>query len=488
MDGGAPDTIDLDEEGLHMPSTTSVTAHQAAALHALRASDDDPDRSLLLQGGWVVDLVDIAPRRADVLIRGGVIEAIAPGIAERVGPDVIVVDVADAIVMPGLVDSHQHAWEGALRGVAPTVAFGGYWGLTHGGTAEHFTPDDMAVGELMSVAQAINAGTTTFIDNSHNHRTEAHADATIEALRSTGIRAVFAAGPPGDGPHDDLFPDELLRLRDRWFPSDDGLVRLRAFDLYPSPDSLRWATDHGLGVAAELGPWAPAAGELAASGALGPGQAFNHCAGLTADTWRALADSGAAVNLVVRSDAQYGIGGLTPVLEAQAAGLRFGISSDNETAYGHDLFTEMRVLLTVQRGLAFRRLGTDEDMPAPFEPWDVLRAATVGGAVNAGLEDRIGTLEPGKRADVAVLSLRAVHLHPWGSAVGTIVNFATPADVDAVFVDGRPLKWGGELVGLDYEALARRAEASRERLLEAAGFSMVDARAGGISPPIPPGF
>jgi cytosine/adenosine deaminase-related metal-dependent hydrolase len=87
-----------------------------------------------------------------------------------------------------------------------------------------------------------------------------------------------------------------------------------------------------------------------------------------------------------------------------------------------------------------------------------------------------------------VLSLRAVHLHPWGSAVGTIVNFATPADVDAVFVDGRPLKWGGELVGLDYEVLARRAEASRERLLEAAGFSMVDARAGGISPPIPPGF
>ena len=54
MDGGAPDTIDLDEEGLHMPSTTSVTAHQAAALDALRASDDDPDRSLLLQGGWVV--------------------------------------------------------------------------------------------------------------------------------------------------------------------------------------------------------------------------------------------------------------------------------------------------------------------------------------------------------------------------------------------------------------------------------------------------
>ena len=140
--------------------------------------------------------------RGDLLLNGSTIEAIGPRLAERVGGDAIVVDASDTITVPGLIDSHLHAWEGQLRGIAPDADFGEYMAITHNGLATHYRPEDLAIAERLSAAQAINAGTTTFIDNSHNSRTRDHSDAAIEALLGTGIRAVYAAGSAQGGDHD----------------------------------------------------------------------------------------------------------------------------------------------------------------------------------------------------------------------------------------------------------------------------------------------
>lgn len=124
--------------------------------------------------------------------------------------------------------------------------------------------------------------------------------------------------------------------------------------------------------------------------------------------------------------------------------MQVGISSDNELNYGHDLFTKMVMLQTIQRGLSFQAEFADEkDMQLRYGARDALRAATVGGSINTGMADRTGTLTPGKKADIVVLDLDQVTTKHYGSIIGTVVNFAGPSNVDAVFVDGAAHTWAG---------------------------------------------
>jgi len=440
----------------------------------------EPDRRILLTGGFVITMdPGIGDVTGDVLIVGDRIRAVGRGLAAGTSPDTLVIDLTGAIVIPGLIDSHVHAWSGALRGIAPDADFWQYMSITHGGIAAFMRPEDIAIGQRITAAQAINGGVTTIIDNSHNSRSPEHSDAAISALRAAGIRAVHAVGAPTMGSEAAHLPQDLLRLRDTYFSSDDQLLSLRLFEATATPEGWQFAADNGFGIVTEMGGHNTDLDRLLASGLAGPDHTYNHCGGLTAEQWARVADSGAAVNLVPRSDSYYCLGGFIPALQVNRHGIQEGISSDNELNYGHDLFTEMRVLLTIQRGLSSQAsFAGEQDVPRPYGVRDVLRAATVGGAINAGLGSRTGTLTPGKKADLVVLDLDSVPTSPSGSLVGTVVNFAAAANVDAVFVDGIARKWAGRLTDTDYCALVSAAENSRERLLLQYGTSLAEVRAG----------
>jgi len=274
-----------------------------------------------------------------------------------------------------------------------------------------------------------------------------------------------AAGPAVEGDHGHQLPADVLRLRDT-YASADGLITIRMMDSWPTLETWRFAAEHGIDVSSELGGWVTDSEQLLTSGLLHAGHTLNHCSGLTDRSWDAIAESGAAVNVVPRSDPHLGLGPFIPILEANRRNIQEGISSDNELAYGHDLFTEMRVLQTVQRGLSLSEQQSGAaDPPAPYGPLDALRAATIGGALNAALPHRIGTLTSGKKADLVVLSLGQVNTRSAGSSIGTAVNFAGIENVEAVFVNGAVAKWGGRLVGQDFEKLTEAGEASKEYLL-----------------------
>lgn len=398
----------------------------------------------------------------DIALRGQRIEYVGPAL-DVDDRDATVIDVTGKVVLPGFVDAHVHAWEGAFRGTAPDADFGAYMGLTQSGLVPLMSPDDVAIGERITAAQALNGGVTTFVDCCHNNATPEHSDAAIEALLATGIRAVHAVGSPMAGAAQ--LPEDLLRLRDKYFSSADQLLTLRMFHVIPTQASWEFAARHELASVNEIGPWVPELDALFATGLMGPHHSFNHCAGLTRQQWRAIADAGVTVNMVPRSDSYFGLGEIIPVIEAQRHGVEVGISCDNEIDYGYDMFTEMRVFQTLQRGLSFAATARGEaDVPAPLGVRDVLRAATVGGARNAGLLDSVGSLTPGKKADVIVLDLDTVPTRPVGSVPGAVVNFASAANVDTVFVDGVVRKRAGELVGVDYHALATQAETVRDVL------------------------
>lgn len=457
-----------------------MTTRTDSVLQRLTETAADPNRTVIIKGGFVVSVDPaLGDQQADVRVTGNRIDAVGPGLAEAASDDVVVIDATGCIVLPGLVDSHVHAWEGQLRGSDPAADFGEYMAITHGGLAEHMTPEDIAIGQRVTAAQAINGGVTTIVDNSHNSRTPEHSDAAIEALRQTGIRAVHAVGAPVAGTSGTHLPADLLRLRSDYFSSTDQLLTLRMFDITPSVESWTFARNNEIDVVAEMGMWVPELDAVLDSKLMHPGHTYNHCSGLSSRQWDLIADSGAAVNMVPRSDSHFGLGAFVPVLEAVRRGIQIGLSCDNEISYGYDLFTEMRVLLTIQRGLSFQAEWAGErNVPARFTPTDILRAATLGGARNAGLLDSIGSVTAGKKADLLLLDLDHVHTKPFGSWQGTVVNWANVANVDTVLVDGQVRKWAGRLVGVDYDALVSACESSRERLWGALGASVEDIRAG----------
>lgn len=424
-------------------------------------------RTVVLGGASVITMGPDGDLVGDVVIRDDRIVAVGADAGANVPDDAVRIDASDAVVIPGLVDGHVHAWEGALRGVSPDSGFYDYMGLTHGMLGPLMTPDDVDVGQRVTALRALEQGVTTIIDNSHNAPTPEHSDAAVEALQHVGIRAVHATGA-GYGQPADHVHENLLRLRDRF--GSDPRITLRLMEVTPTLEGWRFATERGFGAVAEFGFWVENIDELLASGLPGPHVVLDHCAGLSEEQWKAVAACGAAVALVPRSDPHYGIGAVTPVLATNRHGIQEAISSDNEFEYGLDLFAEMRMLMMVQRGGAFAAAQAEEaDAPAPYGVRDGLRAATVGGARAAGLQGEIGTIVAGAKADITVLSLD--RLRPVASHVGAAVAYASVADVDTVVVDGILRKSGGELVGVDRAALVRDAEASRDRLLAQIGTS-----------------
>jgi cytosine/adenosine deaminase-related metal-dependent hydrolase len=453
-----------------------------ATLDLLRRSEGDRHRRILVRGGYVLSMdARAGDFVGDLLIEGPSIAALGPGLADGAF-DGIVIDAGGAIVIPGFVDSHLHGWQAALGGLLPDLTLPEYMATVHGayfgppgppGLASCYEPEDMRIGNLGSSLRLLESGVTCFVDNCHNARTAAHSAAAIEGLREAGIRAVHAVGGPIDGTRTG-WTDDALRLRDELSGGADELLTIRLFGV---PDEGVWAfaREQGFWISSEAGGWAEAdLVRLFDAGLMGPAQTFNHAAGFSEEMWRRIDDLGATVNVCARSDTSYLVEAATPpVAEALAHGVPVGISQDTEVGYSIDMFAEMRTLLHLARGRAAPLAPGAEPAPPLLGAGDVLRLATVGGAANADLADRVGSLVVGKAADLAVLRPRGeLALDPPGNLVSTIVSHLTPADVQAVFVAGRVKKWDGGLVGIDLDRLRSQLADSRERILTAYGAAL----------------
>ena len=190
---------------------------QDPQLDRLAQSAGDAKRRILLKGATVLSM-DTAVgdfARADILIEGKKIAAVGPDLgAASANGNAIVIEAADRVVIPGMVDCHRHAWEGQLRGINPNSAtIGDYMGATHRGFAPFYQPEDMYVGNLTTALGCIDAGITCIIDNSHNARSPAHSDEAIQALFDSGMRAVHASGAATSGEWDHQWPQDSERLK-----------------------------------------------------------------------------------------------------------------------------------------------------------------------------------------------------------------------------------------------------------------------------------
>jgi 5-methylthioadenosine/S-adenosylhomocysteine deaminase len=372
------------------------------------------------------------------------------------------------------VDCHRHSWEAPLRRInpnAPTLA--DYSNATHLSFAKAYRPQDHYAANYLTAVGCIDSGVTCVIDNSHNSRSAAHSDAAVEALIDSGVRGVHASGPPTAGEWDHQWPQDLERLQKKYFSSTDQLVTLRMFS-GPIRDNWALARKLGLRITTEFqGPQAAALlNPLAADKLVGADNTFNHCGALPEKTWQIFVDTGVNINVCPRSDAQYALGeGICAIQKAFDHGIKPGFSVDNETSYSTDMFMEMRVALYLQRAVAQnRRFMGDQSAPRPLMVRDVLYCATMGGARCAGLDDKIGSLAPGKEADLLMIRSDDINLYPSNNAAGTVVQAAERSNIDTVIIGGRVRKYRGKVVGLDMKRLKAMVDESRNHLFAAAGY------------------
>jgi 5-methylthioadenosine/S-adenosylhomocysteine deaminase len=441
--------------------------------------------SFVLRGGWVAtmdartgDLPD-----HDVRVEGGVITDIGVDLDSHGLPSI---DARGCLVLPGLIDTHRHTWQILVRGVGADWLQGHYFAGIHRGARLHFTPDDVRLGTLLGLLDALDEGITTVVDWSHIIETADHADAAIEAITQAGPRVVFGFGGgtqqwldlPSPCPLD---ADLARRIRSEHF-ADSGNLHSMAIAARGPEFSDMTAVEHDWRLADELDvpislhvggglkalTYRPIA-RLRDHGLLRPGTTYIHGNHLGDEDWADIARSGGHVSLVPEVDLMMGMGDL-PTSRVRSAGLLPSLSTDEVASGSGSMITAIRTVLAAERARANGAALRAGKSPATvtLTAREALEFATVGGAAACGLADRTGSLTPGKDADLLVVNLGALKFVPVNDPVDQFVLSGDRANVEAVAVRGRFLKYRGKLVRWDDSAVDAAASA-RDRILHKLG-------------------
>ncbi len=453
---------------------------KAAALPDLYPSGPNfavaPTTKTIIRGGTVISIdsaIGTLPL-ADVLIDGDRIVEVRPGL-DVDGAEVI--DATGMIVIPGFVDSHRHIWEGLLRNIGTDVPLEGrssYISFVLHKLAPAFRPEDAYIGDLLSALGAIDAGVTTLLDWSHIQGSPAHTDAVIEALRDSGIRGVFAYGFPWWGKWEERQPSWFVRAANEHFSSKDQMLRLALAapgpeftDFEVSRDHWKLARETDARITTHVGVGSYGLDgkvqEMGEAGLLGPDTTYIHCTTLNDTEIQMIVDTGGTVSLASPVEMMMGHG-MPPIQKFLDRGLRPSLSVDVETNVPGDMFNQMRSVLALQRTWAAA------DGKAPMTPMDVLECCTIEGARANGLEDIIGSLTPGKQADVTILRTDRMNVTPLNDPATAIVAGMDTGNVDTVLIAGRVMKRHGELLHVDWPGVRRMAEDAREHVLQKSGF------------------
>jgi len=430
-------------------------------------------RRILIKGGVVLSLDrqvgDFA--RADVLIEDGRIREVRPNI-EVSADAAAVVDAANRIVIPGFVDTHNHAYQGLLRSTLSNGLLNPDYNRDVQTTlTPAYQAADAYAGVLVSALGMIDMGTTGIVEISQVSHTPEHSDACIRALQEAGIRAVFSyhrgAGPGAQ------YPQDIRRLQRTYFSSKDQLLTLALTANFNTPTFVL-ARDVGVPIVIHVvgQDLSPQMLELGRAGLLRAGDEYVHCIGLNEAAWRLIKDTGGNVSICPPIDMAMGHG-LPMIQESLDQGLRPSLGSDHGVTIAQDAFTVMRSTFTYQRMQTLQRARRGEqNLPRLLTCRDVLEFATNEGARCANLDSKIGTLTPGKEADIVLLRADRLDIWPLNNAPGAVVNLMNPSHVETVFIAGKVKKWRGNMVGVDMARVLRLVHEARDAVMRRAGYQM----------------
>ncbi|MFD8146388.1 amidohydrolase family protein [Streptomyces sp. NPDC059708] len=404
-------------------------------------------------GGGPLGIVE----NADVLMRGGAVSAVGPGLTAP--PGAWVVEASGKLVMPGFVDTHNHLWQAMIRGGCTDRDLFGWFQACTDPQRGLLTPGALHSFVRLAALDALQSGVTTLVDWVDIFSYDL-VESYVRALAGTGLRFTYAMFPPA--PDGELAAKVKRELVDP-VPLGSFQIATHAARAAESLNRAHWETAQELGVMLNSHvlerPEQRAddpVGVLTDIGALGPRLLMNHAVHLTDAEIAAVAAHDVRLAHCPLSNMRLA-SGIMRLSDLGRRGVKVGLGLDGGTNDTSDFHALMKTAIGLQRARA-----TDASVFPQVA--DVLRMATLGGAEVLGLADRIGSLTPGKRADVLVVDPAALNFAPRFDWVGQLVFNGRPENIDAVFVEGRALKLGGRLVDVDTARVVREAEAAATRL------------------------
>jgi cytosine/adenosine deaminase-related metal-dependent hydrolase len=480
-------------------------ARPAAADDGPPSDMGKPGRRIIIRGGSVMSMdpqVGDFPR-ADVLIEGKKILAVGRNLFAGNAAEI---DARGRIVMPGFIDTHHHQFETALRSfLADGVLINDGSGSPSGSTTYYeyillkfapvYRPQDVYINELFGGLSQLDDGVTTVHDVSQIHHSPQHSDAAIKALFDTGRRAAFGYFESAGGVAGNQYPSDAFRIKKQWFSSSDQLVHMiMGGEVYLGDATTQqsWTIGRQLGlqIAAHiLSPFgirpimdalAAGAGGSSHNIGIGPDNLFIHMTGMSDTAWLKVREKGAQVSLAfpIEMNMRHGI---PPILKMQSLGIEPSLSVDVECTMTADFFTQMRVAMNMQRMVVNQMILEQGDFtppnqwptPAPGTPpllttRDVLRYGTMNGAKALRLESKVGSLTPGKEADVIILDATSINVAPLNHVPGAVVSLMDRTNVETVIVAGKVRKWKGRLLDVDLNRLRSQLEDSRDYIFNKA--------------------
>jgi 5-methylthioadenosine/S-adenosylhomocysteine deaminase len=452
------------------------------------------DSAIVFRNGLVLTMDDqrTVLARGDVLVIGERIAAVGEGLSTPEGA--VEIDASGGIVMPGMIDTHRHMWQTAMRG------YGADWTLTqyfvwyyleHG---KLFRPEDVYAGNLLGAIEAIDAGVTTTVDWSHGLQTTQHADAAVDALQAVPGRFVLAYGNLQQGPWEWSATSEFRDFVNRRITGSDMLGFSMAFDIpgsdpaFPEQAAFAVARELDVPVTTHVGVWGATNDDgirlMHEHGFMTPRTVFVHAATLSPDSYQRIAASGGSVSVSTESEQSAGQG-YPSTWQLRRYNIPISLSNDTSVWWSGDLFSAMRATLSADRSREHLEAHAHQETVThhPLRAQHVVEFATRGGSKALGLDGVVGSLEPGKKADVVLIKNdRSPAMTPIIHPYGHVVYQAGRGDVHTVVVNGRIVKRDHQLVGVDLAAARDAVGRTIEYLVAQMGE---EAWQGGMNPDIP---
>jgi 5-methylthioadenosine/S-adenosylhomocysteine deaminase len=263
----------------------------------------------------------------------------------------------------------------------------------------------------------------------------------------------------------------VLGFRQKHFSSTDQLLTV-ALATSIDPKTFVFAREHGLRSVLHIRVNSEPLIAIGKAGLMKQGDEYVHCAHLTEQAWQLIKESGGRTSHSPPLEMAMAHG-FPAIQDALDHGLRPSLSCDHAATVASDMFGMMRIAFDLQRlGILQRVRKGEANLPPLLRPKDVLEFATIEGARTAALDAKVGSLTPGKEADLLILRADRLDVWPHNNAYGTVASLMNPSHVDAVFIAGKVKKWRGTLVGVDQARVRKLVQDSRDSVMQRAGFKV----------------
>ncbi len=468
-----------------------MTAESAQAAESELTSG----RPLIFRNATVLTMDDTHTihRDADLLVIGERIAEVGEHLAAPDGA--VEIDAAGGVLMPGMIDTHRHMWQTAMRGYGADWTLSQYFVWYYLNWGKVFRPQDIYAGNLLAAMEAIDAGVTTTVDWSHGLQTVDHAEAAVDALTEVPGRFVLAYGNIQAGPWEWTAAPEFRDFVARRFGSASDMLGFQlAFDVtgdpaFPERAAFEVARDLGVPVTTHAGVWGATNDDgirlMHEHGFMTPSTVYVHAATLTRDSYHRIAATGGSASVSTESEQSAGQG-YPPTWQLREHGIPVSLSMDTSVWWSGDLFSAMRTTLGADRAREHLEAHAKQETVTNchLRAEDVVDWATRGGAKALGLDSAVGSLEPGKKADVVLIKNDASPvMFPLLNPYGHVAFQAQRGDVHTVVINGRVVKHDHRLTGSD---LAKAREVVGQTVDYLQGQLGPDAWTEGMHPEIPP--